>query len=241
VTGWPSTATEALAVAATTDAVSLQGLTILSPEGIAGDVACLEGAFTKPLAVTGVIEGDLVAASPALACEPLTNPEAIQGKIAFIDRGTCTFVKKLEHAFAAGAIAVVVADREESDVPFAMGGDGTEVDIPGVMIRLVDGDKIRAQLGQGVKVRMDPAKEFVTNISADQMAGFSSRGPRAIDNALKPEIGAPGVAIDAAGVGTGTGPRQLQGTSMASPWSPGPPPWCARRAHRSPPRRSRRR
>jgi MYXO-CTERM domain-containing protein len=217
VTGWPSTATEALAVAATTDAISFQALTVLSPPGIAGDVACLEGAFTKPLALSGVIEGDLVAAEPALACQPLSNPQAIQGKIAFIDRGTCTFVKKIQHAFDAGAIAVVVADREDSDVPFAMGGDGTEVDIPGVLIRKVNGDAIRDQLAQGVKVRMDPQKQFVTSLSADQMAGFSSRGPRSVDNALKPEIGAPGVAIDAAGVGTGTGPRQLQGTSMACP------------------------
>jgi MYXO-CTERM domain-containing protein len=217
VTGWPSTATEALSVAATTDSISFQGLSILQPASIAGDVSCLEGAFTRPLSETGVVEGELAYADPPLACAPLSNPQAIQGKIAFIDRGTCTFVTKIGHALDAGAIGVVMADNVESDVPFAMGGDGTEFPIPGVLIRKVDGDKIRDQLGQGVVVRMDPAKEFVTDLSADQMARFSSRGPRTEDNALKPEIGAPGVAIDAAGVGTGTGPRQLQGTSMACP------------------------
>lgn len=217
VTGWPSTATEALSVAATTDAISFQALTVLSPAAIAGEKACLEGSFTKPLSLTGAIEGPLAYANPPLACSSLTNPSEIAGKIAFIDRGTCTFVTKITNALNAGAIAVVVADKEDSDVPFAMGGDGTEVDIPGVMIRKIDGDAIRAQLKQGVSIQMTPGKEFVTTLSADQIAGFSSRGPRTLDNALKPDLGAPGVAIDAAGVGTGTGPRQLQGTSMACP------------------------
>ncbi len=217
VTGWPATATEALSVAATTDTVSLQGLTVKSPASVAGDVACLEGAFTKPLATTGPIEGQLVATSPSNACSSLTNAADLAGKIALLDRGNCPFVAKLQNVQAAGAIAAVVIDSADSDVPFSMGGDGTEVDIPGVMIRKVDGDAIRQALGQGVTVRLDPDKEFVSMIGADQVASFSSRGPRARDNALKPDIGAPGVAIDSAGVGTGTGPRQLQGTSMACP------------------------
>ena len=61
---------------------------------------------------------------------------------------------------------------------------------------------------------------------AEQLADFSSRGPRVGDNAIKPEITAPGVDIVAArakeGVlGTPTGPDgryvSLNGTSMATP------------------------
>ncbi len=57
--------------------------------------------------------------------------------------------------------------------------------------------------------------------SADELAEFSSRGPRYGDDALKPEITAPGVGILAARsqyATTGSGPYlTLSGTSMATP------------------------
>jgi hypothetical protein len=111
----------------------------------------------------------------------------------------------------------VIADNALSDVPFTMAGDGASSDIPGVLIRKVHGDTIRDKLGQGVSVALDAMHLFQTNIGADEVAGFSSRGPRSADTVLKPDIAAPGVAIDSAGVASGTAPRQMAGTSMACP------------------------
>ncbi|HEX7303147.1 S8 family peptidase [Lentzea sp.] len=51
----------------------------------------------------------------------------------------------------------------------------------------------------------------------DQLASFSSKGPRAGDSGLKPEVTAPGVGIVAAAAGTNGGHVAASGTSMATP------------------------
>ncbi|GAB3329411.1 S8 family serine peptidase [Micromonospora halotolerans] len=61
----------------------------------------------------------------------------------------------------------------------------------------------------------DAALSVAAVNSADFIADFSSCGPRVIDNALKPEISAPGVGIVAAVPGGGYGTSS--GTSMAAP------------------------
>ena len=217
VAGDPSTYNEAMSVAATTDQVSYLALQIDSPPAVAGEVPCAEATFTKPLASTGPLSGQLAATSPKNACSALTNAGDLAGKIALIDRGTCTFASKVQRAQDAGALAVVVVNNNAAEPPFAMPGDGSQVTIPGVMVRTADGDALKPYLAQGVMVTMDPDKPFETTVKADQMADFSSRGPRALDGALKPDIAAPGVAIMSAGVGSGTDPREMGGTSMACP------------------------
>jgi subtilisin family serine protease len=52
---------------------------------------------------------------------------------------------------------------------------------------------------------------------ADQLAAFSSRGPRRGDARLKPDLVAPGYAIPSTRVGSGDGAMFLSGTSMATP------------------------
>ncbi len=220
--GEPSTYTPAMSVAATTDVVTFLALRVDAPSSIAGDMACSEGAFTKPLSETGPISGQVVATKPAGACSGLSNGAEVQGKVAFIDRGGCYFVDKVKNAYDAGAIAVVVANNAPGEPPFAMGGDpGSQAPIPGVMIAKADGDTIRSQLPQGVMVTLDASMVYQSSAGADQMAEFSSRGPRSQDNRLKPDVAAPGVSLDSAGVASGADPREMSGTSMACPMAAG--------------------
>ncbi len=190
VTGEPATYTEALSVAATTDEISYLSMTVESPPSVTGEVACVEGSFTKPLLDTGAITGALVPASPSKACSSFSNASELDGKIALIERGDCYFVDKIARAADAGALAAVVYNNV-SDAPFSMGGDGSQSAIPGVMISQADGMEIR--MASNVTVTLDPSNLVINAEDADQMAGFSSRGPRASDGLLKPDVAAPGV------------------------------------------------
>lgn len=214
VTGEPATYTETLSVAATTDQRSYLSMSVEAPASVAGEVACVEGSFTQPLSESGAITGEVRVTSPAKACSDLTNAAELAGKIALVERGDCYFADKIRRAAEAGAVAAVVYNNVD-EAPFAMGGDGTQSTIPGVMIAQADGQTLRSV--QGVTVTLDPANVVQNDDDADQMAGFSSRGPRASDGQLKPDVAAPGVAIDSAGVASGNQPRQNQGTSMACP------------------------
>jgi MYXO-CTERM domain-containing protein len=214
--GSPASHSAALSVAASADS-QLIGLEVTAPASLVGTFAAAEGGFTTRLVDSGPKSGSVVFAQPANACTNFTNASEVQGKIVMFDRGTCQFVKKFTGAVAAGAIAAIVIDDEDQAVPFAMGGgDPGQVSIPGVMIKKSDGALLKAAIAQGLSISLDGTKMF-QGPGSELLAGFSSRGPSADDGRLKPEISAPGFAIDSARVGSGSAPRRSQGTSMASP------------------------
>ncbi|MEM6784053.1 MAG: PA domain-containing protein, partial [Bacteroidota bacterium] len=66
-------------------------------------------------------------------CDPITNPNEVAGKVAFISRGTCAFVTKAQNAASAGAVAYIVYGDERGgtkDPLINMGGDCTEDGAP---------------------------------------------------------------------------------------------------------------
>ena len=87
------------------------------------------------------------------ACEPLINGPALNGKIALINRGTCTFVSKCLAAQAAGAIGVMIMNNLPSGLP-PMGGSDPTITIPCVGISQAEGNAIIANLGGGVNVTL---------------------------------------------------------------------------------------
>jgi hypothetical protein len=82
------------------------------------------------------------------ACQAITNNVA--GKIALIDRGTCTFKQKAVYAQNAGAIGVILANNTTGAAP-AM-GDGSPagtISIPVLSVTQTDGNSIKTALGGG--------------------------------------------------------------------------------------------
>src|SRR5204863_2793651 len=66
------------------------------------------------------------------------------GKMAIVNRGTCTFSTKVRNAIAAGAVGVVVINNVAGD-PIGMAKDGLGGDdLPAVMIGKNEGAALRA-------------------------------------------------------------------------------------------------
>lgn len=231
ISGAPASTPEVISVAATqTGNYPAPGaLLVNAPAALAGAKKIATAQFGPgpvPGAIATPITGDLVLAVPNDGCAPLTNGAAIAGKIAIINRGTCTFQSKTLNAQNAGAIAVVIAN---STAAFGgMAADATittPMTITARMVTNADGNAIKAALAAAtaVNVTLDDSLAFFDATEVDEAATFTSRGPSRLHNhaLLKPDIAAPGFNIISTGMGTGSGSANFSGTSMAAPLTSG--------------------
>jgi hypothetical protein len=129
-------------------------LRINTPRAIAGDylgAAAVFGALLASPGVTGnVIQAldpsDDVGPATTDGCSALTNAGAVAGKVAIIDRGTCSFVTKVKNAQNAGAIAVIIANnRSDPPDPPSLGGQDPTIVIPVLSLTQAGGNAIKAQ------------------------------------------------------------------------------------------------
>jgi Zn-dependent metalloprotease len=151
-------------------------LTINTPAGIAKDCTTAGAAFGPELSGTGVT-GDVVMALDADedadgdpnpfdtggsvydgCTPPFTNAADLVGKIVMINRGLCGFEVKARNAEAAGAIGVIIGNRNP-DETFAMSGDANpDPTISSVMVDKNDRNLIAGALDTGsVNVTMKDA------------------------------------------------------------------------------------
>jgi extracellular elastinolytic metalloproteinase len=135
---------------------SVSPLTINVPASIAGSMWSVESDFSvnNKLQDVGLTTGDLVLVNDAvgnthLACGELSNEADISGKIAVIDRGTCSFVIKVKKVQDLGAIAAIVINNDAGS-PIPMGGSDNTITIPAVMVGLNDGNILKAVLDTSV-------------------------------------------------------------------------------------------
>jgi hypothetical protein len=95
-------------------------------------------------------------------CNALTND--LTGKIAVIYRNTCNFSVKAFNAQNAGAIGVIIVNRDPEAIGMAGGTNGTSVTIPVVMLSSVDGAALVAEMANGpVEVFMGNKQNLFAN------------------------------------------------------------------------------
>jgi extracellular elastinolytic metalloproteinase len=122
-----------------------QADTDLSEERV-GDYVIVEG--NSEGSTPGGSEGCGLSAASGTGL-PYDNQSEVQGNIAIIDRGACSFVEKAVSAQLSGAIAAIVINNIPGSGPIGMGGTDSQsytVDIPVVMIGYADGKKLKAAI-----------------------------------------------------------------------------------------------
>lgn len=127
------------------------------------------------------------------ACSPLANG-TLTGAIALIERGDCGFAIKVNYAQRAGAIGVILFQRQGNSV-FPISGL-QETAIPAVIIgnAAAQSLKLLLQRQPGRTVALDPSLQS-QDATSNQVAYFSSQGPSTGENFLKPDVTAVGTNL----------------------------------------------
>ncbi|KAB2336507.1 S8 family serine peptidase [Cytobacillus depressus] len=193
--GSPGTASKAISVGASTPLMNIPYVDVagqrLRLEPLQGSV---EWDFTKPYEIVFAGLGKK---------EELKN---VKGKMVLLERGELTFTEKALNAHKAGAEAVLIYNNTKGTF---FGNLETDVSIPVTALSKANGEKIKKELAN--------SRLFARTLLMEEMdvlADFSSRGPVTATWEIKPDVVAPGVAINSTVPG---GYLPLQGTSMAAP------------------------
>ncbi|CAN9140434.1 unnamed protein product [Alternaria alternata] len=113
-------------------------------------------AFAVTLAPGGNVTGPLVAI-PSLGCNEEDFPETLEGSLALIQRGNCSYGEKVQLAAAKGALGVVAWNNAEGTLEGyslqVLYPEGDFVPVAG--ITLGQGESLLAQLEAGVDITVD--------------------------------------------------------------------------------------
>ncbi len=148
-------------------------LTVLNGS-LAGSYTGQPAAFGDPLPTDNALTGELsllydqpdfTEPEPDLhdACQTITNPSELVGKIVVIRRGTCEFGSKILAAENAGALAVIMVNNVPGGpISMGAGADGDSVTIPSIMIGQTDGEALIAELqaNQAINVSLINATNY---------------------------------------------------------------------------------
>jgi len=154
-------------------------IVVNAPAPIAGNYVVGTADFGPLLSDPGVT-GDVVLAADNTgvssdACEAIQND--VSGKIALIDRGTCSFASKAVRAQAAGAIGVILVDNVAGSTPPPMGGTDPSVTIPVASLTLANGNTLKAELGNGLNATLGADPSLLAGADAERRVFLYAPNP----------------------------------------------------------------
>jgi Zn-dependent M28 family amino/carboxypeptidase len=119
---------------------------------------------------SGTVEGTIVAVDN-LGCVADDFPAEVEGQIALISRGECTFAEKVVNAAAAGAAGALVYNNVEGSLAGTLGGVGDYVPVLG--LTQVDGEALLTLTESEVVMEVDSILENRTtfNVIAETKGG----------------------------------------------------------------------
>jgi hypothetical protein len=210
--GAPSTAPDAISVAAVSNShVFAPALTVSSPSGL-GPIPFSRGASPTPsawgtsdqrLADVGTVVGTDGKPVDRYLCGPASDLEAprstlpagsLSGSIALVSRGYCSFFSKAQRAETAGAVGIVLVDNR----PGEANGVPVQLPLPAGMIADADGARLRAAIastGGRATVRIGSTPLEIETGRGGTPTSFSSGGLTPFGHDLKPDLSAPGGSI----------------------------------------------
>ena len=236
--GSPSTAPEAISVAATSNShVFAPALGVTDPAapaavrripfrsfGIPSSWGTSDRSLVDVTSITGrngqPVPSDLcgIGRDPNAGRNPLPRG-SLAGQVALISRGHCTFVSKAVRALAGGAAGLAIIDNRQGEAnPIPV-----DFPFPAGMVSNLDGANLRAYLGTRggrAPIRIGPGVTEIDTGRSAVITSFSAGGPTAFGHLLKPDVAAPGGDILSATLPGFTGGARFasfDGTSMSAP------------------------
>ena len=133
---------------------------VTAPAPVAGNYAIGSVTFGPPISTTN-FNGSVVLGTDSVGtfgdgCEAITSN--VTGKIALIDRGTCTIAVKTKNAQNAGAVGVIIANNAAANPPPNFSGVDPTITIPTIVVTQAAGTSFKANLPLTVTYVVDATK-----------------------------------------------------------------------------------
>lgn len=139
---------------------------ISAPSNIAGTRSAGTAAFgpqTFTVATNDVVvvnDGVTGAGTTTDGCTtPFVNAAAIAGKIAFMDRGSCSFDVKTKNAQLNGAVGVIIGNNTAGTINMGVSDPNLGVTIPALSVLQVDGTAIKGAAGVRASLQRGPGSD----------------------------------------------------------------------------------
>ena len=199
--GSPADAPSVIAVGAASNNHSFNPAVVVTGSTVPGNLNLINASFSDASSPYGAWSAPLVdltqiGQSDDLGCNPLPS-FALNGSIALIERGTCTFAVKMTNAVNAGAIGVIFWDN--IDEPITQFTPGSLTDFTQQIVGIANSD------GQNLKAFIDGHPGYTVTIDPNAVEGPLNDPPVLVDySSFGPGLGTYGIKPDVLGIGGGS-------------------------------------